>query len=202
MRPWQDALREFLLSQNWKYEPVWNATGIDGAAVEPQPRIGDEDGAVLHMLPGGTKNPHGFGPDILDIYASTARGKHTFRGGHYHLKLDELFFQTSGTALWLLSDFRSDSPTFGKTVGVVLGIDRENLSIPTGISSFFLSDGAFPRLRIPAGVYHAFFPLTDERVTTVALGSTPYDKEDYRYPKLEEIPDAAKILKYFGICEK
>jgi dTDP-4-dehydrorhamnose reductase len=199
MRPWRDALQDFLLAQNWKFEPLWKSTGIDGATVEPQPRIGEQDGAVLHMIPGGTKNPHGFGPDILDIYASTARGKNTFRGGHYHLKLDELFFQMSGTALWLLSDFREDSATFGKTAGVVIGIDRDGLVIPSDIPSYFLSDGSSPRLRIPAGVYHAFFPLTDERVTVVGVGSTSYDKEDYRYPKLEEIPNALNLLKKFGI---
>lgn len=199
MRSWQEALREFLATQPWKFEPLWIATGIDGATVEPQPRIGEQDGAVLHMLPGGTKNPFGFGPDILDLYASTARGKHTFRGGHYHPKLDELFFQTSGTALWLLSDFRNDSKTFGKTTAIIVGIDRDDSILPEGVPSYFLSDGTFSRLRIPHGVYHAFCPLTDERVTTIGVGSTPYDKEDYRYPTLEEIPGAKKILSDFGI---
>ncbi len=194
MRPWQDALRAFLEMQSWKFEPLWIATGIDGATIEPQPRIGDEDGAVLHMLPGGTKNPYGFGTDILDIYASTARDKFVFRGGHYHPKLDELFFTTSGVSLWILSDFRVDSRTFGKTSAFIVGIDRDDLIVPSGIPSFFLSDGTFSRLRIPHGVYHAFCPLTDERVTTIGIGSTPYDKEDYRYPALDEIPDLENVL--------
>lgn len=199
MRSWQESLKEFLQLQNWKFEPFWIPTGINGTTIEPQPRIGEQDAAVLHMIPGGTKNPYGFGTDILDLYASTAHGKHLFRGGHYHPKLDELFFVASGTSLWILSDFRQGSPTYGKTVGIVIGIDRDDSLIPSGVSSFFLSDGSFSRLRVPHGVYHTYCPLTDERVVVIGVGSTSYDKDDYQYPTLEEIPDIKNILKEFEI---
>ncbi|MFA6429856.1 MAG: hypothetical protein WCV84_05160 [Patescibacteria group bacterium] len=169
-------------------------SGIAGATIELQPLIGNLDGAVLHMLPGGKENPEGFGDDIRDIYASTAVGRGTHRGGHYHLKLDELFFTVNGTSLWILSDFRPESPTFQKTVGIITGVDP--LEDTCGMPNYFITrDRALARVRVPAGVYHAFFPLTDERVMNIAIGSTSYHKEDYLYPKPEEVAGMESVLK-------
>ena len=172
-------------------------TPIDGVRVELQPRIGDADGAVLHMLPGGTSNPEGFEGRILDVYAFTARGKGRMRGGHYHLVLDECFFTFTGSALWVLSDFREASSTRGVTAGVIVGEEApaDRHSIP----AYVLADGPLARVRVPHGVYHALVPLTDVRVTTVALGSTPYDSNDYRYPAIAEVPGARDLLTTFGI---
>lgn len=180
-------------------------TGIEGLRVELPPRFGDDAGAVWHMLPGGTDNPDAPGGKILDVYAFHAAGKGTFRGGHYHMKLEELFFPIAGTALWILSDFREGSPTKGRTVGLILGDEAPTLTTPEAQSAirgpvpmYLQSDGTLPRLRVPAGVYHAIFPLS-ERIMTVALGSTPYDKEDYAYPELKEVPGAEDLLAKFGI---
>ena len=171
-------------------------TGINECTIELQPLIGDADGAVLHMLPGGTDNKEGFGK-ILDLYASTAKGLGVSRGGHYHPILDEFFFTMTGTALWILSDFRTDSPTYKKTVALIASFDKptETFDLPT----YTTLDGALPRLRVPHGVYHTFYPLTDERVTIVAVGSTAYDKTDYVYPTADEVPEMQKILLRCGI---
>lgn len=173
---------------------------IDSVRIELQPRIGSADGAVLHMLPGGAGNPDAPGGKILDVYAFTTRGRGNVRGGHYHPVLDELFFTFTGSALWVLSDVRPDSPTYRVTTGVIVGdvAPQETHGIPT----YVLADGPLARLRVPHGVYHALVPLTDERVTTVALGSTPYDKEDYRYPTLDEVPGVRELLGKFGIQEQ
>lgn len=187
MRPWKDALRDMMHSSALTYAPRWKSVGIEGVAIEPMPRIGAEDGAVLHMLPGGVLNPHGFGSSLKDVYAFTAKGKNTFRGGHYHLKLDELFFQFSGTALWIFSDFRESSSTYGKTASITIDIEQ------------WIVEGSFPRIRVPAGVYHAIFPLTDERMMSVGIGSTAYDKEDYRHPAPQDVPDLLQILARHGI---
>ncbi|MFH0928265.1 MAG: hypothetical protein V1821_02200 [bacterium] len=171
-------------------------TEIQGAKVELQPIFGNAEGGVLHMLPGGVGNPEGFGNNLLDIYAFTAVGRGKSRGGHYHLKLEELFFQLAGTALWILSDFRPESPTFQKTIGVILGVKA-----PTethGLPVYTIEAGTLPRLRIPAGVYHAIFPLDDERVTSVALGSTAYDAADYQKPELQDVPGAKELLNKFN----
>ena len=172
-------------------------TDIEGLTAELQPMFGTIEGAVYHMLPGGTENPEGFDGKILDLYAFSAKGRGTARGGHYHPVLDEFFFTLSGTALWIFSDFRETSPTKGKTIGMIVGVEAPSES--HGLPTFVMADGSLPRVRVPAGVYHALFPLTDERVTTTAVGSTPYDKNDYRYPKLEEVPGAREILEKFGI---
>lgn len=172
-------------------------TGIVGTTIELQPRFGERDGAVLHMLPGGVGNPEGFGQNLLDVYASTVRGRGVQRGGHYHLKLDELFFTLAGTALWILSDFRPDSPTFQTTVGIVMGEERAQADID--LPTYVTADGSLARLRIPAGVYHAYLPLTSDRVTVVGLGSTPYDKADYVYPEFATVPRAHAILKQAGV---
>lgn len=173
-------------------------TAIAGVKVELQPRFGTHEGAVLHMLPGGVQNPEGFGQELLDVYASTAQGKGVQRGGHYHLKLDELFFTVAGTALWILSDFREDSPTYQKTIGLILGVDRPQEKYD--VHTYVVEDGSLPRLRVPHGVYHTFIPLTDERVTTICLGSTPYVKEDYRYPELAVVPGAKELLDRVGLA--
>jgi len=166
-------------------------TGINGCTVDLQPRFGDESGAVLHMLPGGAQNPEGFG-EILDVYACTALGKGVMRGGHYHHVLDEFFFPASGSSLWILSDFREDSPTYKKTTAVILSIEPVE-SVNT-VPVFTAVDGSFPRLRVPHGVYHAFFPITDARVLITALASTPHVAADYVYPDLEEIPGLEEVL--------
>ncbi len=197
MRPWKEALYAYLASSTPTFKPLWHALGIYGTAVELQPRIGDETGAVLHILPGGTRNSSGFGYDLQDIYATTACGRGIFRGGHYHPILNELFVPMSGVGLWILSDFRDNSPTYGTTVGVILGIDA--LVDDRGIPSFtFETLQKLPRLRIPAGVYHTYVPLTDIRTTFLGIGSASYDKEDYCYPEINNVPGAREILSRFG----
>ncbi len=167
-------------------------TPIQGVTVELQSTFGTIDGGVIHMLPGGIQNPEGFGQQLLDIYAFTAHGQEQSRGGHYHRTLNELFFTMSGTALWILSDMRPTSPTHGTTHALILSINKPTNTLD--IPAYTLEDGSFPRLRVPAGVYHAIFPLTDERVTCVALSSTPYDANDYVHPTQEEIPEILTIL--------
>ena len=171
--------------------------GLEGAAIEWQPYIGNEAGGVLHLLPGGVDNPEGFGPSLRDIYAFTALGKGVVRGGHYHLALEELFIPMSGTGLWILSDFRETSSTRGQTSAFVLS--TEWMESPFPVPLFSLMEKRVPRVRVPAGVYHAITPLTDSRLMTVAIGSTPYDGNDYRYPKPHEVPDMVEWLKKAGV---
>lgn len=168
-------------------------TALEGVTIECQPFFGDDRGGVLHVLPGGVENPEGFGASLRDIYAFMASGKNLMRGGHYHLELNEQFIPMAGTGLWILSDFRPESPTFGKTDAVILSM--ELAEIASDIPFVSLKQKRVPRINVPAGVYHAIIPLTDTQLMTVGLGSTPFVKEDYRYPKLEEIPGLEDILK-------
>lgn len=171
-------------------------TGIDGCTVELMPIFGDPKGGVMHMLPGGEKNPEWYGGTILDVYSFYAHEKNRLRGGHYHPVLNELFFTVSGTALWILSDFRLNSPTKGKTIAFLAGSNGPENDLP---SYTIAKTNKLARIRVPAGVYHAIAPLTDEGFTAIALGTTPYDKEDYRYPSIDEVPGMKDILTTFGI---
>lgn len=201
LRHWQEAQREFLAAYPPTFTPHWQEDlGIEGVRIEFQRYIGNPDGGVMHLLPGGTDNTDCFAQGIHDVYAFTAQGKHAMRGGHYHHRLSELFFPMSGTALWILSDFRADSSTFQKTSACILSISEYAPEKKPSFPIFsVLGDRCMPRIRVPAGVYHAIIPLTDERVTTTALGSDAYQKEDYEYPKLENIPNIKNILNEIGI---
>lgn len=171
--------------------------GIDGCQLEPQPMFGDRAGGVQHFLSGGEKNPQWFGGPILDVYMCFGTPGNP-RGGHYHPKLQELFSTVSGTSLWVLSDFREDSPTKGKTAACIMGWNKpaETHGVP---SHTFEEQGTLARLRVPNGVYHAVFALGNAPSLSVALGSTGFDKEDYRYPAAEEVPGMKALLDQFGL---
>lgn len=199
LRNWREAQKAFLASRQPSFTPRWHEElGLDAVRIEFQKYIGTPAGGVMHLLPGGVENPQGFGHSTRDIYAFNAQGRGQMRGGHYHHVLDELFFPMSGTALWILSDFREMSSTRGKTVACVVSI--EDVAPIEGIPTYsVMRDGMMMRLRVPAGIYHAIIPLTDERVAVTAVGSTSYAKEDYAYPALETIPDLASWVEKAGI---
>lgn len=171
-------------------------TGIHNCIIEPQPIFGDETGGVLHLLPGGSSSSSWFGGEVLDVYGFFASGDSPRRGGHYHPKLNEMFIVLSGAALWVLSDFRPGSPTYKKTTALVLA---ENTPAETfGLPCFaWRTDRSVPRLRVPAGVYHAVFPIDEHGFTCLALGTTPYDKSDYVYPPDAEVPNLLLITSKF-----
>lgn len=169
---------------------------IEGLKVQPQKVIGDERGFLAEMLQGGTENPaasHG----IRNIYASVATGKHTPRAAHYHYKNHEMFFTLTGTALWLFHDFRKDSPTFGMSQGVVVGNQKPDF--PVFHDVFTLDDQKFVRIVVPAGVYHAYWPLTDEKVMVVSVASEQHSNADYWRGKPVEVPGFSEILSKYQI---
>ncbi len=172
-------------------------TEIDGLEIRPQKMVGDHRGWLLEMFPGGMANPAvqpwGFG----NLCASVATGKHIPRGGHYHYHDHEIFFTLTGSALWLFYDFREDSPTKGKIEGLITGA-----AVPPGQiyhTSYTVAEQKFVQVSVPVGVYHVFWPLTDEVVHVIELGSVPYDSADYWRGKPAEIPGFPEILKKYGI---
>lgn len=159
--------------------------------------IGDARGYLAEMAPGGSDNPfmaHGF----KNLYASVATGKHIPRAGHYHLKSWENHYTLTGTALWLFTDFRKDQPSFGKSVEVVVG-SKSIDNIPDGVAEYTLDQQAMAQVYCGPGINHIVWPLTGEPVVIVDAASEPYDKADYVYPKMEEIPNIKKILGKYGI---
>ncbi len=169
---------------------------IQGLEIQPQKVVGDERGFLAEMIQGGTKNAvtdHGIG----NIYTSVAVGKHTGRAAHYHYKNHEIFFTLTGTALWLFYDFRKESVTFGETVGVVVGMKKPDFPVHHEI--YTLDEKKFVRVVVPAGVYHAYWPLTDEPVMVTAVASEMHDNADYWRGKPSEVPGFTEILAQYGI---
>ncbi len=171
--------------------------GLDGVRIEPQPLFGDHASGVLHILSGGEKNPAWFGGPVLDVYACFGAPGDRARGGHAHRKLNEMFMTVSGTALWILSDLRSDSTTFGKTAACILGWD-EPAQTHGLICHTVEKKGTLGRLRVPAGIYHMVCAL-GKPFLSVALGTTVYDAADYDYPAPTSIPQMEELLMRFGL---
>ena len=211
MRPWKEALAEYVKTtkecsprqarginslQATSYQLPAIPTGIDGCVIEPQPLFGTESAGVLHMLSGGEKNSKWFaGSRILDIYSCFTTEAYSSRGGHYHYKQYEMFLPYSGSVLFVLTDHRPESQTHGKTSAVIIGWDtpQETHGLPCYT---FKKDKIMPRIRVPVGVYHALFSL-ETGFTVVALGSWPYEKDDYAYPDVT--PEAKQILDLFHL---
>ena len=136
---------------------------------------------------------------IQNIYISVATEKQVARGGHFHKKNIENFLTLSGTTLWLFIDCREESPTFNNFYSVILGSDKPQ--IQTGIPYYTLDDSKMAQTLIPLGVYHVFWPLTNDSVMVLAIASEPFkeNKEDHFTIDLNEREDIKKYLMKFGI---
>ncbi len=172
-------------------------TSIEGLKIRIQKVVGDSRGVLCELAPEGMADSF-FSAGVRNMYTSVAVGKHTQRAGHYHHKNQEVFYTLTGTALWIFADFRKDSSTFGKIYAVVVGAERPPIESST--PAFVIDDKKIAQVFVPSGVYHAYWPLTDTSVYVLAVASQPYNKEDYIYPKLEEIPGIGEILGKYGIA--
>lgn len=172
-------------------------TPIQSLEIHLQKVFGDTRGLLAEMLPGGTANPavatHGIG----NMYASIATGKHIARAAHFHFKNHEIFFTLTGTALWLFHDFREGSPTSGQNVGLVLGF--ETPAFPVHHPVYVLDKKQMARVVVPTGVYHAYWPLTDEKVVVASVASVPHDDADYDKRPPSAVPGFFDILAQYGI---
>ncbi len=176
-------------------DPV--TTNIQGLEVHLQKVFGDPRGLLAEMVQGGTRNPlvqaHGIG----NIYSSIATGKHVARAAHFHFKNRELFYTLTGTALWLFHDFREDSPTFGKNAGIVCGFDAPTMPVHHPV--YTLDQKQMAGVTVPVGVYHAYWPLTDEKVVTVAVASESHEDADYDRRTVKTVPGFLDILAQYGM---
>lgn len=172
-------------------------TSIQGLDIHPQRVFGDPRGLLAELVPGGAENDvvraHGIG----NIYASIATGKHIARAAHFHFKNYEIFFTLTGTALWLFHDFRNDSPTFGQNAGMVVGFDAP--TSPVYHPVYVLDQKHMARVLVPAGVYHAYWPLTDDKVVVATVASEPHDDTDYDKRPPSAVPGFFDILRQYGV---
>ena len=172
-------------------------TAISGLTVVLNKVVGDSRGYLAEMAPGGSKNEFlskGFG----NLYASVATGKHVARAGHYHFKSWENHYTLTGTALWLFTDFRKDSPTLGQSVEIIAGA-KALAGAPKEALHYTLDQQVMAQVYCGPGINHLVWPLTDEPAVIVDATSEPYTKEDYSYPKITEIPGIEEILRRYNI---
>lgn len=172
-------------------------TGIDGLKIKLQKAIWDERGVLCEVTPEGMDDPF-LKAGLKNIHASTATKKHVIRGGHYHNKAVEVSYTLGGTALWIFSDTRKNSKTFGKTESMIISFDSVQ-NMPADIPVYATKSGKLAQILIPSGVYHAFLSLKDEPAIILALASQPYSAEDTIRMKIDEVPGAAEILEKCGI---
>jgi glucose-1-phosphate thymidylyltransferase len=166
-------------------------TPIKGLNLYLNKVVSDERGSYCDMAPGGTDSPL-YSEGIKHIHASIATKRFIPRGGHYHFELKENFFTLGGTALWYFYDFNKNSPTFGESYSVILGYNKLNLDL--GIPEYTIDKEMAAQIAISPGVYHIFWPLTDEQTIVAGTGSVKYDPEDYDRTKVENVPGAIEIF--------
>lgn len=171
-------------------------TKIDGLLIKLNKVVADSRGALCELAPAGFSD-ESFSSGVKNIHASIATKKGIARGGHYHLKQNENFYTLSGTALIVFADFRKNSKTTGNVYSVIVGSTKPADS--KGLPAYTIDLGGLAQIFVPAGVYHIFSPLTDEKLILVSFSSENYDKADYAYPKPEELSGVKKILDNFGV---
>src|SRR3989338_2177229 len=104
---------------------------IPGLVFRENKIVGDARGVLAELLQKGTG--HDLAPQIGNLYASIATGRHVPRAAHYHHKLCENQFTLTGTALWVFKDMREGSS--GATQAIIAGAkapaDAKGISVCT-----------------------------------------------------------------------
>lgn len=169
-------------------------TTIEGLRLLRNKVVGDERGIFADLAE--EDNPV-FETGIRHLHASVATQKGVARGCHYHHRLIETFYVLSGTGLCIFHDFRKNSPTQGTTYAIILGYEKPKSATP--LPTYTISEGSLAQVIVPPGIYHGFWPLSDEKLVIVGAGTHGYDPTDYVRPDLSEIPGAADILAQHNI---
>lgn len=169
------------------------STPIKELSVKKNKVVKDKRGILAEMLPRGTENELAK-EGVKNLYLSEATQRHVARGGHYHHELVENFYTVSGLALWLFKDFRDSSETQGETYFVLLGEKNTETIVDFSSLDSYLLPETMAQIRVPCGVYHVFYPLSESNVRVVACGSHAYDGDDYQYKKPEQIEEFQSII--------
>lgn len=190
---WPNYPKQILMPKSKSFKTL--LTPIKGLKIHLNKIVGDHRGYFCDLAE--TDNPL-FRDGCTHLHASIAMEKGISRGGHYHYRLKENFYALSGTSLWIFHDFNKKSKTYGKTYSLVLGFSDKKINAK-GTKSYFIDKNKLAQIEIPPYIYHAFLPLTKERVVAFVTGTEGYDPLDFNRPSIEDIPRAKKILDKFGI---
>ena len=110
--------------------------------------------------------PYGVVHQFGQVYLVGDMVRGTIRAYHKHEELWDWFFISHGSAKFVLKDDRSDSPTYGKMITIVVGARRPRLIV------------------VPPGVYHGWMSLEDD-TQMISTASHTYNREQ---------PDEVRIL--------
>jgi len=180
-------------------------TPINGLKVYLNKVVGDDRGYFCDLAE--TDNP--LFKNLVHLHASIATTRGVARGAHYHYRLTENFYALSGTSLWIFHDFNKKSKTYGKTWSLILGFSPETKvsgsdpdTLKKGTRSYFIDKDKLAQVEVSPYIYHAFWPLTRERVIAFVTGTTGYDATDFARLSIDEVPGAKKILEKHDIKSK
>jgi dTDP-4-dehydrorhamnose 3,5-epimerase len=102
--------------------------------------------------------PHGVVHQFGQVYLVGDMVRGTIRAYHKHEELWDWFFISHGSAKFVLKDDRSDSPTHGEMMTIVVGARRPRLIV------------------VPPGVYHGWMSLADD-TQMISTASHTYNRE-------------------------
>ncbi len=171
-------------------------TNIDGLTIRLNKVVRDEKGFLCELAPKGFEDEL-LAAGVKNIYAVAATQEKIARGGHHHLRQIENLFALSGTLLWVFADMRKESKSFGNVYAVVVGMKKPEATIE--VPFYTIDQNQMAQITAPPGVYHIFSSLTKDVAVVVDASSEPYDKSDYAYTELSELPEVEKILEKFGV---
>jgi dTDP-4-dehydrorhamnose 3,5-epimerase len=140
---------------------------IDGVIVQPQKRIVDQRGKIMHMLKSSDPMFKGFG----EIYYSSANPG-VIKAWHVHSKMYVNNCVIIGTAKLVCYDIREGSATKGNLMEIYLGPDN------------------YCTVQIPPGVANGYTPVGNEIAMLANCATLEHDPSEISYidPFSNEIP--------------
>lgn len=140
---------------------------IEGVIVQPQKRIVDSRGKIMHMLKATDPMFQGFG----EIYFSSANPG-IIKAWHVHSSMYVNNCAVIGTLKLVCYDIRENSPTKGNLMEVYLGPDNHCT------------------VQIPPGVANGYTPVGNEMAMIANCATLPHDPNEISYinPFSDKIP--------------
>jgi dTDP-4-dehydrorhamnose 3,5-epimerase len=122
---------------------IFTATALENATVIDLDRHEDERGFFARSWCRREFEAHGLAPDLVQCDISFNLKKGTLRGMHFQIEPHEetkLVRCTRGSIFDVIVDLRRDSPSYKKSLGVVLSDEnRRMLYVPKGFAHGFLT---------------------------------------------------------------
>jgi dTDP-4-dehydrorhamnose 3,5-epimerase len=140
---------------------------IEGVIVQPQKRIVDQRGKIMHMMKSTDPMFKGFG----EIYYS-ACNPGVIKAWHVHSKMYVNNCVIIGTAKLVCFDLREGSSTKGNLMEIYLGPDN------------------YCTVQIPPGIANGYTPVGNEMTMLANCASMPHDPAEISYidPVSDQIP--------------